>query len=242
MTRTVAIAGGARGIGRALALRLARDGWRVAVSYLRADDLADTLRDALVAVTPHALVTRCDLTRDAAPWIDDVTAALGPVDALVYTAGPFARGELAAQDAAAWRAAFDDNVAGYVTATHAVVPGMRARRWGRVLGFGAAGAARLSPPPTVAAYHAAKAAVVAYTRALAADVARDGVTANVISPGVIDTGGVPDALFQRVAARVPAGRAGSVDEVVEVARFLLSDEARYVTGAEIPVDGGLSLR
>lgn len=239
MTRAVAIAGGARGIGRALALRLARDGWRVAVSYLRADDQADTLRDALAEITPHALVSRCDLTRDAARWIDDVTAALGPVDALVYTAGPFSRGELATQDAAAWRAAFDDNVAGYVTAAQSVVPGMRARRWGRVLGFGAA---TRSPPPTVAAYHAAKAAVVAYTRALAVDAARDGVTANVISPGVIDTGALPDALFQQVAAKVPAGRAGTVDEVVHVARFLLSDEARYVTGADIPVDGGFSLR
>lgn len=242
MTRAVAIAGGARGIGRALALTLARDGWRVAVSYLRADDQADTLRDALAEITPRAMVSRCDLTRDAARWIDDVTAALGPVDALVYTAGPFSRGELATQDAAAWRAAFDDNVAGYVTAAQSLVPGMRARRWGRVLGFGAAGAATRSPPPAVAAYHAAKAAVVAYTRALAVDAARDGVTANVISPGVIDTGALPDALFQQVAAKVPAGRAGTVDEVVHVARFLLSDEARYVTGADIPVDGGFSLR
>lgn len=242
MTRVAAIAGGARGIGRALALALARDGWRVAVSYRSADAHADTLRDALAAITPDARVARCELARDAAAWIDDVSHALGPVDALVYTAGPFSRGPLDAQDADAWRAAFDDNVSGYVSAARAAVPSMRARRWGRVLGFGAAGAASLAPLPTVAAYHAAKAAVIAYTRALARDVAADGVTANVISPGVIDTGGVPDALFQRVAAQVPAGRAGRVDDVVAVARFLLSDEAGYVTGADVPVDGGFALR
>jgi NAD(P)-dependent dehydrogenase (short-subunit alcohol dehydrogenase family) len=223
-----------------VATRLAAQGWRVAVAARRDSDDVHTLRAELGESHDVAL---CDVSDDddARRWVDAVSARLGPADALVHAAGPFSRSARSTDDPAAWRRAFADNLFAVVGVAGLVVPAMRARAWGRVVVFGHAGVATLRPPPTIAAWYAAKAALVCFARALAAEGAGHGVTVNTVSPGVIDTGGMDRADFARMAARVPGGVAGTADEVAALVVWLLSDEAAHVTGAEITVAGGWDL-
>ena len=232
--------GGARGIGRAVALSLAGGGWRVAVAARRETDESRSLRAALGDGHDVAL---CDVSDEAATrgWVEAVTARLGEPDALVHAAGPFARGPRCADDVAGWRRTFADNLFAAVGLAGLVAPGMRDRAWGRVVVFGHAGVATLRPPPTIAAWYAAKAGLLCFARALASEMAGHGVTVNCVSPGVIDTGGMDPATFDRVAAQVPGGAAGRPDDVAALVRWLLSDESAHVTGAEITVAGGWDL-
>lgn len=234
------IPGGARGIGRALALALARDGWAVAVAGRRDTDDLRTLRSALGDGHDVAL---CDVSDEAATqrWVGDVRRRIGEPDALIHAAGPFARSPSSTDQAVSWERVFADNLFAVVRLAGMVAPGMRDRGYGRVVVFGHAGVSTLRPPSTIAAWYAAKAALLCFSRALAAEHAGCGVTVNCVSPGVIDTGGVEAQVFARVAAKIPGGRAGLPDDVASVARWLLSDEAAYVTGAEITVAGGWDL-
>ena len=136
---------------------------------------------------------------------------------------------------------FADNLFAVVGLAAIVAPAMRTRGWGRVVVFGHAGVATLRPPPTIAAWYAAKAALLCFARALAAENAGHGVTVNCISPGVIDTGGMDAEVFQRIAATVPGGIAGRPEDVAGLVAWLLSEEAAHVTGAEITVAGGWDL-
>lgn len=234
------IPGGARGIGRAVATSLAGAGWRVAVAARRDTDDVRSLRQALGDAHDVAL---CDVSDDAAPrrWVDSVAARLGPPDALVHAAGPFARAARSTDDVDAWRGVFADNLFAVVGLAGLVVPAMQTRGWGRVVVFGHAGVATLRPPPTIAAWYAAKAALLCFTRALAAEGAGHGVTVNCVSPGVIDTGGMDPEAFHHMAARVPGGVAGRPQDVAALVAWLLSEEAAHVTGAEITVAGGWDL-
>jgi len=234
------IPGGARGIGRAVARSLAGSGWRVAVAARRDSDELRSLREALGDEHDVAL---CDVSDDAAArrWLDAVTARLGAPDALVHAAGPFFRAAESTADLTAWRRAFADNLFAVVGLAGMVAPAMRARSWGRVVVFGHAGVSTLRPPPTIAGWYAAKAALLAFARALAAENAGRGVTVNCVSPGVIETGGMDAAVFQRMAAQVPGGVAGRPEDVAALVVWLLSEEAAHVTGAEITVAGGWDL-
>ncbi len=234
------IPGGARGIGRALALSLAHDGWAVAVAGRR--DTGD-LRTLRAALGDGHDVSLCDVSDETATrrWLDDVRRRLGAPDALIHAAGPFARAPASTDAAVSWQRVFEDNLFAVVRLAGMVAPAMRDRGYGRVVVFGHAGVSTLRPPATIAAWYAAKAALLCFSRALAAEHAGHGVTVNCVSPGVIDTGGVEPEVFARVAAKAPGGRAGRPDDVAAMVRWLLSEEAAYVTGAEITVAGGWDL-
>lgn len=241
--RTALIPGGVRGIGRAVALGCLADGWRVVACHRQSFDDAASLTREAGAACDRLLVVTCDVTvadaRDA--LVAAAQARFGAVDALVHAAGPFARGPLLTRGVDAWRDAWESNLVPLVALCEALVPAMASRGFGRVVGFAMAGVDRLAPAPTVAPYAAAKAGVVAFVRALAREVAATGVTANVVSPGVIDTGGVAPAVLAQQVAKVPLGRAGTPDEAAAAVRFLLRDEARYVSGANLDVAGAWGL-
>jgi 3-oxoacyl-[acyl-carrier protein] reductase len=242
--RTVLIPGGARGIGRAVALRCLRKGWAVSVCHRSTPEDADSLmREAGDDDGDRLLVTRRDVSiaHDRDALVDETLARFGTIDALVHAAGPFVRAPVLASGVDPWRDAWESNVAPLIALCSALVPAMSARGWGRVVGFGTAGVERLAPAPSLAAWGAAKASLVAFVRALARDVARDGVTANVVSPGVIDTGGVEADVIARQLAQVPIGRVGTPDEAAAMVCFLLRDEAAYITGQNVTVSGGRGL-
>jgi 3-oxoacyl-[acyl-carrier protein] reductase len=118
---------------------------------------------------------------------------------------------------------------------------MRARRWGRIIGLGLATADRLSAQPNVTAYYIAKAGLLVLVRSLAKVLAPHGITVNAVSPGILETPEYPRFDLESLLERIPAGHLGQIDDVVAAARFLLSDEAGYVTGANVHVSGGWGL-
>lgn len=243
--RAALVTGAARGIGAGVARRLARGGWSVEGCYRARDDAAQRLLEEAAAEGwgDRIRLSRCDIGDDDARerWSAHALDRLGRCDALVHAAGPFLRAPLFAQTPRDLQALYAANVVALHALAAAAAPSMRARRWGRVVAFGLASTHRASAPPVIAGYYCAKLATTALVRALARELAADGITANVVSPGVIDSGGMAPEELERLRAQVPAGEAGAVEDAVDVVSWLLSDHARYVTGAEIPVAGGWGL-
>lgn len=231
--RTVLVTGGSRGIGLACARAFAAGGHRVAVTS------ASTPVDE-----PGLLAVACDVTDpeqvDAA--VSRVEAELGPVEVLVANAGITRDGLLVRMSEDDFAAVVDTNLTATWRVARRVVPKMMRARWGRIVVvssvqayLGAAGQAN---------YAASKAGLIGLARSIAREYGPRGVTANVVSPGPIDTdmlGALSEDTRAAMAAAVPVGRIGTVDDVAAAVSFLCSDAAGFVNGAVLPVDGGLGM-
>jgi 2-hydroxycyclohexanecarboxyl-CoA dehydrogenase len=244
-TRVALVTGGGRGIGRAIALRLAADGLAVAVAARSGDQVDDTARTA----GRHALPLVLDVT-DAASIADAVERTareLGPVDILVNNAGVAESAPFAKTEPDFWDRHFDVNVRGPYLLTRAVLPGMLERRWGRVINI--ASLAGLFGSPYVTAYTASKHALVGFTRALATEVSGKGVTVNALCPGftatdivwngarniVARTGKSFDDAVRALAEMNPGRRLIEPDEVADAAARLVADE--MTNGETVLLDG-----
>lgn len=231
--RTVLVTGGSRGIGLACARRFAVDGHRVAVT-----SSATPVDEAgLLSVT-------CDVTDPDAveAAVTTVEEQLGPVEVLVASAGITRDGLLVRMT----EDDFADVLATNLTATwrlaKRVVPKMMRARWGRIITVSSVGA--YIGAPGQANYAASKAGLIGLTRSIAREYGPRGITANVVAPGPIDTdmlAALPDDARVAMAQQVPVGRIGQADEVAATVAFLASDPAAYITGAVVPVDGGLGM-
>jgi 3-oxoacyl-[acyl-carrier protein] reductase len=243
MRRVALVTGGGRGIGRGIALDLARAGWAVAIAYRTGVERAEATRAAIEAAGAPALAVAADVgdPAAAADLVRRVEATWGRLDALVHAAGPFHRIGLLDETSAGWRAMFDANLHALFDLSQAVAPGMMERRWGRILALGLASADRLAAQPNVTAYAIAKSGVLILVRSLARILAPHGITVNAISPGILDAGSAEPTELAAMLPRIPAGHVGRVEDAVTAARFLLSDEAAYVTGTNIHVSGGWGL-
>ena len=241
--RVALVTGATRGIARGIALDLARQGWAVAVSFRTDVRAANATRAEIEAAGASALVVQADLAdpAEARALVGRVEATWGRLDVLVHGAGPYHAAPLLEETPERWRSAFGRNLDPLLFLAQAAAPGMQARRWGRILGLGLATADRLSAQPNVTAYYIAKAGLLVLVRSLAKVLAPHGITVNAVSPGILETPGYPRPDLDALLQRIPAGHLGQVDDVVAAARFLLSDEARYVTGANIHVSGGWGL-
>jgi NAD(P)-dependent dehydrogenase (short-subunit alcohol dehydrogenase family) len=238
--RTALVTGGARGIGRAIARELLRRGRRVVLTY-HAD--AAGAEAALAELAPLGPVSAARLdVRDGAAC-EALVAELGGIDVLVNNAGVVTDQFLRFADAAAWDAMLATNTTGAFHACRAVLPGMQARGWGRVVNIssyvGRHGAEGRS------GYAASKAALLGLTRSLAREAAPAGVTVNAVCPGLIlteRTRQYAERVQANTIARVPLGRAGEPDEVGTLVAYLSSDEAGYITGQTWSIDGGLAMK
>jgi len=248
----VALATGAgRGIGAAVARRLAADGAAVVVGDIDEDgaaSVAAAISDAGGTATP----VRMDVT-DAADRQRAVAAAeaLGGLHVLVNGAGILVPGLPQDVTLASWQKVFAVNVEGLFFCCQAALPAMRAQGFGRIINFSSTGA-KVGTPALIS-YNASKSAVLAITRGLAAQFGREGITANSVLPGIVDTtmwetidaevgpmiGFAAGTMMQDRVARIPVGRAGAPDDVAAVVAFLASDGAGYVNGQSINVCGGL---
>jgi 3-oxoacyl-[acyl-carrier protein] reductase len=236
--KTALVTGGGRGIGRAIALALARAGCDVAVNYVsRADDATATAA-AIRALGRRALAVQGDVTQSAAiaAMLTDIERALGPVDVLVNNAGRLRIESLEQMSEASWNDMLQVNLTSVFLVTQAVLPGMRSRQWGRIINLTSV-AAQLGSAMGVH-YAAAKAGVIAATKSYARLLAKEGITVNAIAPALVATEMVvanpnikPDL--------IPVGRFGEVDECGDVAVLLAGNG--YITGQTIGVNGGLSM-
>jgi len=233
------ITGGARGIGRAIALSLAESGWPVTICYrTSAQEAAETV-EAIQQKGGRGEAVVCDVSdaKAAEGLIRQVEKEWGRVDALINCAGPYHRVDLLEETVEGWHAMFDNNLHPVFYLSRAVAPGMIARKWGRIVSFSMANADQLVAQPSVTAHYIAKAGVLVLTRSLARVLAPHGITVNAISPGFIDSGSAPKEELAAMVKRIPAGYVGSTQDAVGVVRFLLSEEARYITGANIHLSG-----
>jgi 3-oxoacyl-[acyl-carrier protein] reductase len=170
--------------------------------------------------------------------VEKVHEELGSIDALVNAAGPYVRIPLLEQSVESWRKQFDDNLHPVFYMARLVAPGMVERRWGRILSFAMANADQMSGQPQVTAHYISKAGILILTKTLAKILGSQGITVNAISPGFIDSGSSPKDELEKMKKTIPAGYIGELGDVVSAARFLLSDEARYVNGANVQISGG----
>jgi 3-oxoacyl-[acyl-carrier protein] reductase len=232
------VTGSSRGIGAATALMLAADGWHVRVNYRSDEAGATEVVSQIEAAGGTATLWQGDVA-DA----DDVLRLTepgddGPVLVLVNNAGIRKDGLSPQLDDEQWQTVIDTNLTSTFRATRAVLPKMMRARFGRVINLASVAGIRANPGQ--ANYSASKAGVIGFTKTVAAEVARRGVTVNAVAPGLIETAFTEDVLEGDMAKAIPARRIGTPEEVAACIRFLASEAASYVTGTTLTVDGGLS--
>ncbi|MFP3939316.1 MAG: 3-oxoacyl-ACP reductase FabG [Thermoanaerobaculia bacterium] len=235
--RIALVTGGSGGIGAACSRALARSGHRVAVAYHRDREAAEAVaREAGGAAYPLDLRDR-ESIRSVARRVEE---DLGPVSVLVQAAGMIRDALLPFLSEEDWDAVHDVNLKGPFLLTRALVKGMLSARWGRIVFL--ASASGIGGQVGQTHYSAAKGGLIAFTRALAREVARYDVTVNAVAPGFIDTEilrELPENRLRRHLESVPLGRLGTPEEVAALVAFLASDDAAYLTGQTLRVDGGL---
>lgn len=243
--RVVLVTGSSRGLGASLVRAAAGAGARVVINCRSNPRIADDLARDMSRTGSECLVCRADVTDfgEARGLVDETLRAFGRIDVLVNTVGTFSWKPLSELEPAEWRAVMSSNLDSVYNMCRLVIPGMRSRHSGRIVNLAAVGADRTSGSPKVSAYSAAKAGVVAFSKALALEEARSGITVNVVSPGVLEDGmpGLPANHLGHLADRVPVGRPGTPRDVVRAVLFFLSPEADYLTGQVLAVAGGSGL-
>jgi len=247
--RTALVVGGSRGLGRAVALALAREGCAV----LAAGRSVESLREVRRAAEARGLrlgTARGDAAREAtartlvrrAAGLGTRSGSRAAPDIVVHAAGDYWEGPFEKLTVERWEDLVRSNVTSALSVLRAALPGMRRRRFGRILLFGVAGGDAPRAAGRAHAYRAAKIALLTLARSAAQEEAEHGITVNVILPGVIRTPGTPARwAAAAAAARIPAGRLGTPGEVARAALFLLAEESGYITGTALHVSGGYLL-
>lgn len=238
--RVAVITGGARGIGRGIALDLAAQHWTVAICYRTSRADAQETQRAIESAGGQGRAIQCDVSDPPAAHalIAEVAGTWGRIDALINGAGPYHRINLFEETAEGWLDMFANNLHPIFYLAQAVAPIMRSRKFGRIVSFSMANADKMEAQPHVTAHYIAKAGVLILTRTLAKMLAPDGITVNAISPGFIDSGSAPAEELAGMARKIPAGYIGEIQDAVSAVRFFLSEEARYITGANLHLSGG----
>jgi 3-oxoacyl-[acyl-carrier protein] reductase len=237
--RVALITGGAKGIGRGIALDLAAQQWKIAICYRTSEAEAQKTALAITERGGQALAIRCDVSDPVAAenLVAQVEQTWSGIDVLINGAGPYHRVNLFEETVEGWNEMFDGNLHPIFYLAKAVAPGMKTRKSGRIINFSMANADQMISQPDVTAHYIAKAGVLILTRTLAKLLAPHGITVNAVSPGFIDSGSAPPEELAGMTKRIPAGYIGTVDDTVAAVRYLLSEDARYVNGANIQISG-----
>jgi 3-oxoacyl-[acyl-carrier protein] reductase len=234
------VTGGSRGIGRAISLALASHGAKVAVNYASNAAAAEATATAIGKDRSIAIAGDVADPSVAPTLVDATVRAFGKIDILVNNAGVTADDLILRMSEAEWDKVIDTNLKGTFSVTKAVIRGMVRQRFGRIISVSSV--AGLVGNAGQANYSAAKAGMIGFTKAIAKEVASRNITANVIAPGFIDTemtAALTGAQRSEIMRMVAVGRTGTPADVAPAAVFLASDEAAYVTGHVLTVDGGL---
>jgi len=242
--RSALVTGGSRGIGRATALRLAANGHRVAVNYNTHPEEAEAVVEEIRAAGGIAIAVGGNVAEkeSAATMIDRAVEAYGPIEILINNAGVINDSLLMRMKDEQFEYTMKVNMYGTYYCTHKVIPGMVKGRWGRIVNVSSVVGMRGNIGQSN--YSASKAAVFGFTQSIAKEVATRGITANVVAPGYITTATSADISNKQretVLTWIPQGRFGEPDEVAPTIVFLTTDEAQYITGDIIRVDGGMAM-
>jgi 3-oxoacyl-[acyl-carrier protein] reductase len=239
--RVALVMGASRGIGRGIAGALAREGARVVLSSRSEERLGEAVEEIGEGAT--AIPSDASEPERLAALVREVEDSIGPIEILVLnTGGPPAGGALD-HDLEEWERAYRSLVLAPRILTGAVVPGMRERGWGRVVNVGSTTTIELNPALNLSNAH--RMATIGFLKTLAREVAGDGITVNTVATGrfatdrMAELGGSIEQVEAAAREEVPAGRLGTVEEYGDLVAFLCSERAAYVTGAVIPIDGGL---
>ena len=238
--RNALVTGASGDIGRAIARALHAQGAKVALSGTR----ADALKQLAGELGERAVVVAANLSdpADTERLAKDAEAALGQIDILVNNAGITKDGLLLRMKDDDWQAVMEVNLTAGMRLSRAALRGMMKRRWGRIVGISSVVGATGNPGQTN--YAAAKAGMIGFSKALAQEVASRGITVNLIAPGMIKTP-MTDVLTEeqrgRMLERIPLGRLGTSEEIAAAAVYLASEEAAYITGATLHVNGGMAM-
>lgn len=240
--KTAIVTGGSRGIGRAVSLLLAREGANVAIVYAGNTAAAEETKQQAEALGAAAAVFQCDVADEQAvtDMVKAVKTQFGSVDILVNNAGITRDGLLIRMKEADWQAVLDTNLTGVYHCTKAVSKLMMKQRHGAVINLssvvgetGNAGQAN---------YAAAKAGIIGFTKAVAKELASRNIRVNAVAPGYVETdmtAGLPDSAKEDMLRSIPLGRPATADDVAQAVLFLASDQACYITGQVLNVDGGM---
>jgi 3-oxoacyl-[acyl-carrier protein] reductase len=242
--RVALVTGGSRGIGRGIAVRLGKDGARIAIAYRSNKAAAQQSLRLLQAGGADCVAVETDISDAvrAEQLIKTVVDRFGRLDIVVNNVGDFRWGTLAESSLEDWQSIFSSNLLSVLFVSRAALPHMRRGRWGRIINLGAVGAERAFGQAKISAYAAAKAAVVALSRSLALEEAKNGITVNVVNPSSIDEKELSLEEARRMRdARFPIGRPPTVEDVAASVAFFASEEAEYVTGQVVNVSGGWML-
>lgn len=239
--RVAIVTGSGRGIGRAIALRLAEAGASVVVNDI--DKAAEEVAREIKAMGKHSHAVMADIssTPDVANLVEAATAAYGKIDILVNNAGINRDQLLVRMSDEDWDSVINIDLKSVFLCTRAVLRPMIKQRWGRIINISSI--VGLIGNAGQANYASAKAGIIGFTRSISREVASRGVTANAIAPGFIDTDmtqKLPEKQRQELISRIPSGRLGSPEDVAAAVCFLASEEASYITGQVLTVDGGMT--
>jgi len=239
-SRVALITGGAKGIGRGIALALAARGWSIAFCYRTSAESAAETGHAIQSAGAAALPIRSDVSRssDCEQLVTATMREFGRIDALVNCAGPYRRVPLLEETVTGWQEMFDNNLHPVFYLSKLVAPHMIEQHWGRIVSFSMANADQMVAQPQITAHYIAKSGILILSRTLAKLLAPYNITVNVVSPGFVNSGSAPAEELQKMLKNIPAGHIGTVDDAVKAVSFLLSEDARYVNGANLHLSGG----
>jgi acetoacetyl-CoA reductase len=236
MSRVAFVTGGTRGIGRAISARLKAAGYKVAAGYAGNEVAAQACASELGVLVVKGNVSSF---ADCAAAVKAVEAEFGPIDVLVNNAGITRDAMLHKMTEEQWNEVIHVNLASIFNMTRNVIEGMRERGYGRIVNISSINGQKGQMGQTN--YSAAKAGMIGFSKALALENAKKGVTVNVIAPGYIDTEmvmAVPKNVLDQIIAGIPVGRLGMADEIARCVAFLAAEDAGFITGATLSVNGG----
>jgi acetoacetyl-CoA reductase len=236
MAKVALVTGGTRGIGRAICARLKAAGIDVAAGYSGNEAAANACAEELGVMVVKGNV---GVFEDCQRAVAEVEARLGPIDVLVNNAGITRDGVFHKMTPEQWSEVISVNMNSAFNMTRQVIEGMRERNWGRIINISSINGQKGQVGQTN--YSAAKAGLIGFTKALAQENAKKGITVNAIAPGYIDTEmlqAVPETVLASIVSGIPVGRLGRAEEIAEAVAFLANDNASFITGATLTVNGG----
>ncbi|MEO1192055.1 MAG: acetoacetyl-CoA reductase [Pseudomonadota bacterium] len=236
MARLALVTGGTRGIGGAIATSLKESGYRVVANYGGNDEAAKRFTDETGIETKKFDVSSFDACKEA---IDAITGEHGPIEVVVNNAGITRDATMHRMDQAAWQAVIDTNLGSCFNVCRNVIDSMRAQKFGRIVNIGSINgqAGQIGQVN----YAAAKSGIHGFTKALAQETARLGITVNAIAPGYVDTDmvrAVPPEILEKIIAKIPVQRLGIAHDIARTVLFLVADDASFITGSTVSVNGG----